>query len=167
MQLDLTAVSTVLGLGSVFIGILGTLHSVRRFTRARKLAIFLDFHKKLYDLEFIKDMNEFQLYSWETVEEFFIKYGPEANPDAFAKFTRVGSYFDGLSTLVKQGFIDDNFVPETTAIALIGFWEKFKPQADEFAVIYRRPGCWDSIKFLYNKLHKLDHQHPHQQDGAE
>ncbi|MHA2119310.1 MAG: hypothetical protein ACW98J_10360, partial [Candidatus Thorarchaeota archaeon] len=80
--------------------------------------------------------------------------------DAFAKFTVVGSYFDGLSTLVRRKFIEPEFIPETTAISLIGFWEKFAPTADAFAVVYRRPGCWDSIKFLYNKLHKLDHTHP-------
>jgi hypothetical protein len=161
LQLDLTGITTILGLGSVIIGIIGTLFSIRRFTRARKLGIFLDFHKKLYDLDFVKDMNEIQTFTYESPEEFFAKYGPEADPDAFAKFTRVGSYFDGLSTLVKRKFIDYDFVPETTAIALIGFWEKFEPYSDEFATIYRRPRCWDSIKYLYERLHKLDHQHPH------
>ncbi|MFW9806022.1 MAG: hypothetical protein ACFFFK_04775, partial [Candidatus Thorarchaeota archaeon] len=150
-------ISAVLGLGSVIIGIIATLHSIRRLTRDRKLAIFLDFHKKLYELEFVKDINDVNLYKWESVEDFFTKYGPEANPKAFAKFTRVGSYFDGLSTLVKRGFIEYTFIPETTAIALIAFWEMFKGHADEFAVVYRRPGCWDSVKFLYDKLHKLEH----------
>ncbi|MFX1483290.1 MAG: hypothetical protein ACFFCP_08875 [Promethearchaeota archaeon] len=156
MQVDLTDISTIIGLGSIIIGIIATLHSIRRFTRARKLEIFLDFHKKLYDLDFIKDINVIQTYEWKNAQEFFLKYGPEADPDAFAKFTRVGSYFDGLSTLVRRKFIDYNFVPETTAIALIAFWEKFSKYADEFAIIYRRPGCWDSIKYLYDKLHKLD-----------
>ena len=156
VQLDLTGISAIVGLGSVIIGIIATLHSIRRFTRARKLEIFLDFHKKLYDLDFIKDINEIQTYTWSNPDEFFKTYGPEADPDAFAKFTRVGSYFDGLSTLVKRKFIDDDFIPETTAISLIAFWEKFSPYADEFATIYRRPGCWDSIKHLYDKLHKLD-----------
>lgn len=160
MQLDFTQISTILGLGSVIIGILASLHSIRRFARARKLSIFLEFHKKLYNKEFIRDINEVQTFQWETVDEFFEKYGPETDLDAFAKFTVVGSYFDGLSTLVRRKFIEPEFIPETTAISLIGFWEKFAPTADAFAVVYRRPGCWDSIKFLYNKLHKLDHTHP-------
>lgn len=58
MQIDLTSITTIVGLGSVVIGIIATLHSIIRFTRARKLGIFLDFHKMLYDIEFIKDINE-------------------------------------------------------------------------------------------------------------
>ncbi len=156
MQIDLTPITTIVGLGSVIVGIIATLHSIKRFTRARKLSIFLEYHQKLYDLDFIKDINEVQLYTWESVEDFFMKYGPEVNPDAFAKFTRVGSYFDGLSTLVQRKFIDDNFVPETTAIALINFWEKFEPDSESFAKVYRRPGCWDAIRGLYDKLQKTD-----------
>ncbi|MHA1963256.1 MAG: DUF4760 domain-containing protein [Candidatus Thorarchaeota archaeon] len=167
MQLDFTQISTVLGLGSIIIGIIASLFSIRRFTRARKLGIFLDFSKMLYDKEFVKDMNEIQTWTWESFEEFWSKYGHEADPEALAKYTRVGSYFDGLSTLVKRGFIDYDFVPETTVIQLISFWEKFESSAEEFALVFRRPGCWDSIKYMYNKVHKLDHQHPHQQEDVE
>ena len=159
MQIDLTPISTVLGLGSVIIGIIATLHSIRRFTRARKLGIYLEFNKLLYDKEFVKEMNEIQTWSWDNVEDFFVKYGPEPNPEAFAKFIRVGSYFDGLSTLVHRKFMDYDFVPETTAIALISFWEKFEPTSEAFALVYRRPGCWDSIKYLYDKLHKIEYQY--------
>jgi len=155
----LTPITTIVGLGSVIIGIIATLHSIRRFTRARKLSIFLEYNKNLYDLEFIKDMNELQGWSWENVEDFFNKYGPEADPDSFAKFTRVGTYFDGLATLVQRGFMDYDFVPETTAIALIGFWEKFEPDSEVFAQVYRRPGCWDAIRGLYNRLQKTDTPH--------
>ena len=78
-------------------------------------------------------MNEIQTWQWENVEEFFQKYGPDEHSEDFAKFTRVGSYFDGLATLVQRGFMDYDFIPETTAIGLINFWEKFAPQADVFA----------------------------------
>jgi hypothetical protein len=156
MQVDLTQLSTLLGLGSVVIGIIATVHSIQRFTRARKLGIFLEYSKMLYNMDFVKDINEIQTFTWENVGEFFKKYGPETNPDAFAKFMRVGSYFDGLSTLVQRNFMDYDFIPETTAISLINFWEKFSPHADVFAQVYRRPGCWDSVKYLYNRLQKTE-----------
>jgi hypothetical protein len=159
----LTPITTIVGLGSVTIGILATLHSIRRYTRARKIEIFLEFNKVLDDKEFIKEVNEIQAWTWEGAEEFFVKYGPEPNPDDFAKYIRVGSYFDGLSTLVQRGFIDSDFIPETTAILLISFWEKFKPTANELALVYRRPQCWDSIKHLYSKLQKVDYSYDRDQ----
>ena len=155
----MTPITTIVGLGSVIIGILATIHSIRRYTRARKLEIFLEFNKVLSDKEFVKEINEIQTWNWSDVEDFFVKYGPEPNPDDFAKYIRVGSYFDGLSTLVKRGFIDHEFIPETTAIMVIGFWEKFKPTADGLSQVFRRPGCWDSIKHLYDKLHKVDYEY--------
>ena len=88
-----------------------------------------------------------------------MKYGPEPNPEASARFIRVGSHFDGLGTLVHRKIMDDDFVPETTAIALISFWEKFEPASEAFAKVYRRPGCWDPIKYLYDKLHKIEYHY--------
>ena len=102
MQVDLTAISTFVGLGSLIVGIIASLLTLRRFTKDRKLGIFLEFNKLLYDKEFIQDMNEVQGWTWKNVEEFFMKYGPEPNPVGFAKYIRVISYFDGLSTLVQR-----------------------------------------------------------------
>ncbi|KXH70192.1 MAG: hypothetical protein AM326_01220 [Candidatus Thorarchaeota archaeon SMTZ-45] len=48
LQLDLTPITTIVGLDSVIIGIVAALHSIRRFTRARKLAIFLEYNKMLW-----------------------------------------------------------------------------------------------------------------------
>lgn len=161
MQLDITAISTLLGLASVIIGIAASLSTIRRFAKARELSIFLEFLKMIYDKEFIKDMNEVFSWSWESMDEFFQKYG--ADPDDFAKWTRVGSYFDGLAKIVEKKLVNYTFIPETTAISIITFYEKFQPWEDQFDVIMRRKDVFGSIRRLYNRLHKLDHPHPHPQ----
>ena len=35
----------------------------------------MEYNKKLYDLDFIKDMNELQAWTWENVDDFFIYVG--------------------------------------------------------------------------------------------
>jgi hypothetical protein len=159
MQIDLTGISAVFGMGSIIIGVIVSILSIRRFSRDRKLSIFLEFNKILYDKEFIQEMNEIQTWTWEHIGEFFVKYGPEPNPEAFAKWVRVGSYFDGLSTLVERKFMDVDMIPESTAVMLIRHWELIQPTADQFAMVYRRPNCNDSMKYLYDKLHKIDYQY--------
>ena len=159
MQVDLIAISTIIGMGSVLIGVIVSLLSIRRFARDRKLTIFLEFNKILYDKEFIQDMNEITTWTWKHVGEFFVKYGPEPNPEAFAKWVRVQSYFDGLATLVQRKFIDADFIPESTAVMLIRHWELIQPTADQFAMVYKRPNCNDSTKYLYDKLQKIDYQY--------
>jgi hypothetical protein len=159
VQVDLTTVSTLIGLGSIIIGVFVSLHTIRRLAKDRNLSIFLEFHKILYDKEFIQEMNEIQTLTWEHVGEFFVKYGPEPNPEAFAKWVRVGSYFDGLSTLVERKFMDVDMISESTAVMLIRHWELIQPTADQFAMVYKRPNCNDSIKYLYDRLQKIDYQY--------
>ena len=159
VQVDLTTVSTLIGLGSIIIGVIVSLHTIRRLAKDRNLSIFLEFNKILYDKEFIQEMNEVQTWTWEHVGEFFVKYGPEPNPEAFAKWIRVGSYFDGLSTLVERKFMDVDMIPESTAVMLIRHWELIQPTADQFAMVYKRPNCNDSMKYLYDRLQKIDYQY--------
>ena len=159
VQIDLTAVSMIFGMGSIIIGVIVSVLSIRRFAKERKLSIFLEFHKLLYDKEFIQDINETQLWTWKHVGEFFVKYGPEPNPEAFAKWIRVVSYFDGLSTLVHEKFIDAEFIPESTAIMLIRHYELLQPTAEQFALVYKRPNCFDAVKSLYDNLQKIDYQY--------
>ncbi len=158
MQIDLTTVSTIIGMGSILIGVIVSLLSIRRFARDRKLSIYLEFNKILYDKEFIKEMNEIQTWTWEHVGEFFEKYGPVPNPEAFAKWVRVEAYFDGLSTLVHRKFLDVDMIPESTAIMLIRHHELLRPTADQFALVYKRPNCFDSVKYVYDRLQKLDYE---------
>ncbi len=159
MQIDLITISTIIGMGSVLIGVIVSILSIRRFSRERKLSIFLEFHKLLYDKEFIQDVNEIQSWKWKHVGEFFAKYGPEADAEAFSKWIRVDSYFDGISTLVHKKFIDADFIPESTAVSFIRHYELVQPTMEEFAMVYRRPNCFDSVKHLYGKLQKIDYQY--------
>ncbi len=159
MQIDLITISTIIGMGSVLIGVIVSMLSIRRFARDRKLSIFLEFHKLLYDKEFIQDINEIHSWTWEHVGEFFAKYGPDQNPEDFAKWIRVDSYFDGISTLVHKKFIDADFIPESTAVTFIKHYELIQPTMEQFALVYRRPNCFDSMKHLYSKLQKIDYQY--------
>jgi hypothetical protein len=163
---DITAITTLLGLSSIIVGIIGSLHTMRRFAKARQLSIFMDFLKQIYDKEFIKDMLEIQEWTWESVDELFLKYGPQTNPDEMVKWARVGSYFDGIGKIVEKGLINHTFIPETLAISIINFWEKFEPWVDELDVVMRRKNSFGSIKRLYELIHKLDHQHPDSATGS-
>ncbi|OLS22343.1 MAG: hypothetical protein ThorAB25_25680, partial [Candidatus Thorarchaeota archaeon AB_25] len=34
-----------------------------------------------------------------------------------------------------------------------------QPTADQFAMVYKRPNCNDSMKYLYDRLQKIDYQY--------
>ena len=42
---------------------------------------------------------------------------------------------------------------------LIRHYDLLEPTAEQFAMVYRRPNCFDSIKYLYDKLQKIDYEY--------
>lgn len=156
-EFDIQTLSIVVAAISVVIGVIMSLLSIRNFANSRKAALFTDFQSRAYDTDFMKDLLVINSgWSWNDVDDFMEKYGPETNPDAFAKFSAVGSYFDGMGTLLRVKLIDSKHIPELTAIAIIGFWEKIESIARDMALLFRRPEAFGDIKYLYDMVHKLE-----------
>lgn len=85
-----------------------------------------------------------------------MKYGPEKDPTAFAKFVAVGSYYDSMGMLLKTKNISVEYLPKLMIIAIIDFREKIAPIADELALAMRHPESYDNIKHLYSEVRKHD-----------
>ncbi|MHA2374367.1 MAG: hypothetical protein ACXAEB_15280 [Candidatus Thorarchaeota archaeon] len=153
MQIDIQSISTILGMSSIIVGVMMSLITLRNYTRARQLALFLEFNKIALQKEFIQDVNEINnLWIWDSMEDFFAKYGPEADNVTFSKFMRVGSYFDAMGKLLEKKLIDASFVPGPTSVTIIAFWEKVESMSEEMNIAMKRPGAWDSVKLLYDLM---------------
>lgn len=50
-------------------------------------------------------------------------------------------------------------IPESTVIMLIRHYELIEPIANQLAMVYRRPNCFKSMKYLYDKLQKIDYEY--------
>ncbi|MHA2004497.1 MAG: DUF4760 domain-containing protein [Candidatus Thorarchaeota archaeon] len=156
-ELDIQTLSVVIAAVSIVIGVIMGILSIRNLALSRKASLFTDFQGQAYDMEFMKALLEINTeWSWNNMEEFFKKYGPETNFDAFAKFSAIGSYFDGMGKLLRLKLIDAKHIPELMAVSIIEFWEKIGPISNEIAVILRRPEAFSDIKYLYDAIHKLE-----------
>jgi hypothetical protein len=119
----------------------------------------MQFHTKGMNKVLIKDLSEINVsWSWKDVNDFFQKYGPENNPDDWAKFVSVGSYYEGMGMMVKKNLINIDMIPEVIAIAVLEFWEKVQPVAIQMSKQFRRPQAFDGIKFLYHRLQRVNIQ---------
>ncbi|MFX0097455.1 MAG: hypothetical protein ACFE7E_06820 [Candidatus Hodarchaeota archaeon] len=156
-MVDVEAISLFIAAMAVVFGVIIGLATIRSEAGTRRAQLFLEFHNKAYDKQFVKDLMEVNTsWTWKDAEEFFKKYGPETNPKAFALFVSVGSYFDGMGVLLRRRLIDVNVIPELMSSAIMDFWEKTKHMASEFGQLTRRPRTFDSIEYLYQEVRRRD-----------
>ena len=138
--------------------------SIRNLAKSRRASIFLDFHKQA-DQEFLEDVFEvISQWSWSSYEDFMIKYGPQAGLKSWAKFIRVGSYFDSMGKLLENKITDAELIPEALAVIGLALWEKIEPIQTMIANRWRYSGSLDSSKFLYETLKKMGYQSPVQSE---
>ncbi|MHA2060534.1 MAG: hypothetical protein ACW976_07135 [Candidatus Ranarchaeia archaeon] len=160
MQVDLQSISIMIAAGSVVIGVIMSILSLRNISRSRQASVFLDFHKQA-DLEFIETVSEIVLeWSWNSAQDFATKYGPRSNPKAYCKFILVGSFFDSMGKLIEAKVTNAKLIPETLAVFAMSWCEKIESIEPEIAAQWRSSGSMDSTKLLYKELKDLGYRSP-------
>jgi hypothetical protein len=64
---------------------------------------------------------------WKDYEEFKEKYGPNNNPEMFAKISNIWMIYGELGTLVNDGVIEIDQIFELQGLMPVKLWEKWKP----------------------------------------
>jgi hypothetical protein len=160
---DVTEISVVVAAAGVLVGVVYYVLDMRNQSRMRHTEIetrqanlFMQIYAEYYNEDFLTDLNEV-LFSWnyKDFDDFWQKYGPLANPKAFAKFDAVGCYFKGIGVLLKKNLIDLNLVDELMGTSIRRFWEKFESYIKEFRV-REWPRSMQGVEYLYNELKKIE-----------
>ncbi len=152
-MVDADTISIVIAATSIVIATAYYITIVRNTNRTRQAQLFMQFHSKGMNKELIRDITEINVsWTWKDVDEFFHKYGPETNLDAWAKFVSVWAYYEGMGTLAKKNLINVEMIPEMLAIAIVDFWEKIQPVANQYSQHIQRPQAFDGTELLYRKI---------------
>ena len=155
-MVDLQTVSIVIAAASVVIGVIVSLFSMRNVAKSRQASLFSDFQNRAYDKDFIKDMTEInEFWSWDSAEDFFAKYGPGGNMDAFATFVTVGMYYDGMGRLLREKLIDKRLIPEFLVVAIVHFGRKIKRDSRKMEEMFGSPLAFDNIEYLYREVRNM------------
>ncbi len=162
-MVDIQTVSIAIASASVLIGVVYYFFEMRNQSRMRQTEIetrqanlFMQIYVEYYNEDFLTNLNEV-VFSWnyKDFDDFWQKYGPLANPKAFARYDAVGSYFKGIGVLLKKNLIDLNLVDELMGTSIRRFWEKFESYIKEFRV-REWPRSMEGVEYLYNELKKRE-----------
>ncbi|NPE07636.1 MAG: hypothetical protein GNW80_05100 [Asgard group archaeon] len=155
MQVDqvFQIISIIVAVGSIVVAFIVGIRSIRNFTTSRKASLFISYQTKAYDKQLMLDQMEiYNKWSWKDYDDFWQKYGPQTNPEAYAKFISVTGFFEGLARMLKKRLIDYDLIPEAVAISIVMFYEKTRSIQEKIFGILIRQESADLLEYLYNEI---------------
>jgi hypothetical protein len=119
----------------------------------RQAQLFMPLYAYYSQTEFPRNLhNIYVKWKWTDPEDFFEKYGPEANMDAWSQVQSMGNYFRGVGVLLKDELVERRMVYDLLYSPIVMYWEKIESIAKEYRVKYNQPKAFMYIDFLYNEM---------------
>jgi len=96
--------------------------------------------------------------AWTTSGSPSTRGTPEAERNR-RRFSDIGTYYEGLGVLIKEGLLDIRWVALMMAGMVRSMWEKIEPVMEEYRSRTRARMASES-EYLYNELMKYLEEHP-------
>jgi len=164
-MLDIASISAVVAAFGMIVGVVFAVLEIRNLARQREIEVetrqaqlFMQIYDHYYTEDFLGDENEILFkWKWKDFDDFWKKYGPETNVEAFNKWDSLETYFKGVGVLVKRKLIDLDLVKDLMGTSIILHWEKSGSIIKEFR---RRhwPQAYQWYEYLYNEMKKKEQQ---------
>jgi len=123
--------------------------------KTRQAQLFMQIHAQWGDMAFLKGFYDIlNRWHWKDWNDFWTKYGPVSNEEAFLTMTKVIWYFEGVGQLLRDGLIDINLVEAMYSDRVIQLWEKGYPIAMRLREHYQNPDYYGNFEYLYKELKK-------------
>jgi len=127
----------------------------RNSSKTRKAQLFMQLYARFHNEEFLKKNIDIMNLEWEDFEDYWKKYGMNANPEATAMIHSVGNFFEGIGVLVKEKLIDLKLVDDLMTGLVKRYWEKMEPIIKQQRIIFNWPEAYEWTEYLYNEIKSL------------
>jgi hypothetical protein len=125
----------------------------------RQATLFMNVYNRYISSEFRDAENEISKWEWNTFEEFWDKYGdPDRYPDNVNTFSKIGQFYEGLGTLVREDLIEIRLIAQFIGGSFIDWYERWTPIFEELKKQYKGRS-WNT-EYLYIEVKKFRDDHP-------
>jgi hypothetical protein len=121
----------------------------------RQVEMFMNLFIYHLDFDFNKQAGEQLMeWAWEDFEDFDRKYGLKSNPEAYAWWTLIMNWFEGISLLADSNLVDIGVIDRWVGPWFRTFWEKYEPIVIAYRTHLNRPTFFVNLDELYSLLNK-------------
>jgi hypothetical protein len=105
-----------------------------------------EFQKLIYRVTFIDE--------WKNLDDYFNRYGPENNLDAYSEHAYVWQLYDTIGFLLKKEVIDLSFLDDVLITTVLVGWKKFEPIIKANRQRANQPDLWNQFEYLAEEIMK-------------
>ena len=106
-----------------------------------------EFQKLFYRVTFLDE--------WKDIDDYFVKYGPENNLDAYSEHSFIWGRCDTLGFLLKKNVIDLSYFDDLLKASVLAAWNKFEPVINATRVRVHQPNLWNQFEYLADAIRKM------------
>ncbi len=172
VEITLPIVLQILQTAGILVGIVYYMTTMRNAQRTRELTLKVQEQAKetrqaqllmeLYDTyrspEFRKRAQTIGNLEYTDFDDFWAKYGRDANPDFWAEWFSNASFFNGIGVLVSRGLLDIDLVEELLGNITDKSWENMGDIIYEWrkTIVTQKNRKYELLhgfEYLYNEMH--------------
>jgi hypothetical protein len=103
-----------------------------------------EFQKLIYRVVFMDE--------WRDIDDYFVKYGPENNLDAYSEHSFIWQRFDSLGLLLKKNIIDLSYFDDLIKVSALAAWNKFEPVINATRERVNQPNLYNHFEYLAKEI---------------
>jgi hypothetical protein len=129
----------------------------------RQAQLFMNIYNQSYtNPQFQNARFVFAQKTWNNFDEFKKMYhlGDEADQEFTSAYDYLGSLYEGIGVLVREGFLDIRLVALLMTGNIQQFWQRTSPIIEQMRIEYNWSRLLIETEYLYNKLMKYYKEHP-------
>ena len=126
----------------------------------RQAQLLMQSYSRLDTPERTKALMEMFTWEFKDFEDYLEQCDPLQKPDDWYNIGNLVIYFDGIGTMVKEGFIDISQVATLIGGGAVYFWSRFDHIKEEIRNHIQYPRWGSETEYLYYELLKYAETHP-------
>ena len=107
------------------------------------------------DLQYMEAYTYVMSKNWTNTEEFRQHFDPVEHPEAFAKYVFIGTRYQNLGLMLRQGNIDPDLMFRIfSQMVIMQIWEKIRDLEIITRERFNNPTHYEDFEYLYNEAKK-------------
>jgi hypothetical protein len=141
---------------------------IRNQNKTRQAQLLSNLYETYRSPKFRQIQIEIMNLEWTDYNDFWERYGLESNPETWAKWLSVASFFNGLGVLLKNKMIDIVLVEELFSNITFISWDRIGPiimgrrksrETFKESLLSSKYPFFSGFEYLFNELQKRAQQH--------